>query len=449
MSKPRSDAQSSLSGAAVQRQGRQKQALGAGYLLVAAGGLTFLFKTESLPPLSQLLWFVALAGLVDWRSVEISPKLRASSTVMVILAAGVAFRDYGSGLAMALVAAGGAVGPVDIRERRVFFPAVNLGQLIVSAVAGGVTLHWLFDAMAESGGLSAVAVAAGLAGVVQATVNFAQVSIIRRLVIGTGEQRPWSGMNQVLAAYALLSAVGGLFGATYTLVGSEVTPFIVIMVLMAHFAATSYAAEREARESTMRGFIKALEARDLYAKGHTERVAHFATLIAEELGLRAARIERLRWAALLSDVSSLAVPRDLLEHQDHLTAEEQLQIDTYTGTVDDMLARVAFLESAMEIVRRRDFSRIPEVVDHDATDAHVLGVAKRFDQLTFAGRHEARTQQQAFAALRDDRDRRFLPHVVEALERSVENSGMTYGAIELSNPVTLDDLAKRRIYERR
>ncbi|MDH3499375.1 MAG: hypothetical protein OEM97_04580 [Acidimicrobiia bacterium] len=436
-------------GVRVRRRINQWVLLGAGYLTVGIAGLSFLFISQDLPPLIPILSFVALGGFVEWRSVEVSPKLRASSTVMVIVAAGVAFQSYGSGLAMALVAITGAIGPVDLRERRIFFPATNIGQLVVSAIAGGAILDAIMRDVVETMGLLGIALAAGAAGLFQALVNFTQVAIIVRLLRVAHEASLLSGVGRVLPAYSLLSLVGGLLGATYVLVGPEVMPFIVIMVLMGHFAATSYAGVRESRESTMKGFIKALEARDLYARGHTERVSNFSRMIGEELGFSDERIERLRWAALLSDVSSLAVPRDLLDHQDHLTEEEQLQIAAYTQTVDEMLTKVEFLRPAMQIAKQRSFARPPVDGGEPGLDAHILGVAKRFDQLTAGGpRTAARSQEQSFDLLRFGREQRFRRDVVDALGRAIARTGMRYGAVELTTRLTRDDIAKRRMYER-
>ncbi len=425
--------------------------LGAGYAALAVGWIVYQLLSSSVQVGWTFALFLVVYVLIEWRTAELDDRLYGSGAVMLLLAVGVAFGESSPITPMVITAAAGFLTRSDVTQRRVFQPAVNAGQLAVSATAAGVTLHVIFDGgVSPTHGPVALAVGAATAGIVYSFFNFAQVALIVQIVYGRESVPPWSHLGRILPAYAVLSAVGGLLGATYVIVGPEVTPYIVVMVLMAHFAATSYAGVRESRNSTMRGFIKALEARDLFTRGHNERTASFARMICEELGLSHERAERIRWAVLLSDVSSLAVPRDLVEHQDHLTPEEEAQLTTYTDAVDDMLSQVEFLRPAMEIVRRRDFSRPPRITDELSLDAHILGVAKRFDHLTTGGsRAEAMRQHEAFDELRMSRKRRYAWEVVDALERAIEKAGMTYGKIDLANKLTAEDIAKQRMYERR
>ena len=105
----------------------------------------------------------------------------------------------------------------------------------------------------------------------------------------------------------LSNLLGGLLGAAYLLIGPATIPLIGIVFFTGYMAFESYARLREAQESTIRGFIKALEAKDLYTRGHTERVARFAEMIGKQMGYDGTQLERLRWAALIHDVGKLAV----------------------------------------------------------------------------------------------------------------------------------------------
>ena len=246
-----------------------------------------------------------------------------------------------------------------------------------------------------------------------------------------------------------MSTVGGLLGATYLFVGIESLPFIGAMILMSNWAAVSYGGLMEARASTIRGFSKALEARDIFSRGHAERTMDFAEMIAREFGSSDEHIERLRLAALLSDVSSLAVPRDLIDHEDDLTNEEERQIAEYMFTVDEMLGQVDFLRPAVDIARQRLLARLSPFPPGRAPDAHVLAVAKRFDQLTTGtARVQAVTQDAAIAAMRGDRRRSLDPDVIDALESAIARKGLRYGRVILEHVPTAEEIAMKRMYER-
>ena len=113
-------------------------------------------------------------------------------------------------------------------------------------------------------------------------------------------------------------------------------PLTFVVFFVGHMTFSSYSLLREAQESTLRGFIKALEAKDLYTRGHTERVAYFSELIGKELGFSGTQLERLRWAALIHDVGKLAVPRELIRKRARLTDEEYEHMQEHVHLVEDL-----------------------------------------------------------------------------------------------------------------
>ena len=91
-----------------------------------------------------MLWaaFAIPFVYLEWRAVEVNDQLMVSSTIMVALTGGTVFALEGSSaaLGMATIAALGPLVPRDFRERRWFQPAVNFGQLVISATAAGFIL---------------------------------------------------------------------------------------------------------------------------------------------------------------------------------------------------------------------------------------------------------------------------------------------------------------------
>src|SRR5690606_25837762 len=103
---------------------------------------------------------------------------------------------------------------------------------------------------------------------------------------------------------------------------APVAALLLVVYLIAHFSLSSYSQLRQAHQAALRGFVKALEARDLYTRGHTERVAYFSQLIGEELRFTGTQLERLRWACLIHDLGKLAIPGELIAKRGRLTPEE-------------------------------------------------------------------------------------------------------------------------------
>ncbi|HEX7100464.1 MAG TPA: HD domain-containing phosphohydrolase [Acidimicrobiia bacterium] len=387
-------------------------------------------------PPGWTLWFVfavAFAAL-EWNAVEVNDRLFQSSGSMVAITAGTVFAlssDSSAVYAMALMAVLGPLVPADIKHRRWFQPVANLGQLILAAVAAGLVLDSTLGDITriDSSVLLRVAMAGAAASVVHSVINFALVSVAVRSVYGNRNLLPWSGIHMLVSSQVVMGVVGGLLGAAFRVVDkTAVIVLILVVYLVAHLSLASYSQLREAHQAALRGFVKALEARDLYTRGHTERVAYFAQLIGEELRFTGTQLERLRWACLIHDLGKLAIPGELLS-KPQLTPEEFEEMRQAAGKVQSILAEVDFLRPMVSIsgVHYIDLDRFDP--SNWSLEASIVATADAFDALTSTRRYRmAMSQQEAFEELRSDTSGRFYPDVVDALERALERTGEVYGA---------------------
>jgi putative nucleotidyltransferase with HDIG domain len=85
---------------------------------------------------------------------------------------------------------------------------------------------------------------------------------------------------------------------------------------------TEHAKTKEAYFQTIGSLVKALEAKDTYTEGHSERVSRYALLIAGKLNWPEEEMELLRKAALLHDLGKIGMPDSILHKQGRLTEEE-------------------------------------------------------------------------------------------------------------------------------
>jgi hypothetical protein len=436
----------------VTSQRRKRLIIGVAYLLAGFAALGLAAWGGIAPDWTWWVLFTLAFAALDWQAVEVNDRLFASSGVMPLFTAGVVFAlQSGSAvLGMALMAVAGPFVPRDFRERRVFQPVANFGQMVLSATAAGLALDVLLAGTSEftirrTGNLFLVAVAGATAALVYTVVNLVLVRIAVRTVYGSRNLQPWSGMATILISQLAMGLLGGLLGGVLLATGSGAVPLILFVYVTGHLVTMSYARLREAHESTLRGFVKSLEARDLYTRGHTERVAEFCRLIGEELGFTGTQLERMRWAALIHDVGKLAVPGEIMRKQGQLNDEEYRELRRSTHLVDDLLSEVDFLRPMVEVASGCH----PRLTDEDfgqaghrhlaepSLEQRVLAVADAFDAMTSNRAHRmAGSQDLALSTLREDPHPLFDPDVLAALERGLARHGRWYGPSELARGVT-------------
>jgi putative nucleotidyltransferase with HDIG domain len=195
-------------------------------------------------------------------------------------------------------------------------------------------------------------------------------------------------------------------------------------------------AEDEA-EATYLGAVRALaaalDARDPYTAGHSERVSSLAVAIGEEMKLDAESKETLRLGALLHDIGKIGVPDEILRKSAPLTAAEFETIKTHPTAGARILRSIPFLAPHIPIVElhheRPDGLGYPYGLRGDEIPlaARIVHVADAFDAMTSARAYRSgRLPVEAIAELRrcvgTDFDGPSVDALVGALPRLVAQS---------------------------
>ncbi len=187
-----------------------------------------------------------------------------------------------------------------------------------------------------------------------------------------------------------------------------------------------YGDEQRAHARTLRALAAAVETKDLYTRGHSERVALLCELMAGSLALSYQETEALRFTGMLHDIGKLAIPTRVLRRAEGLSDADLATIATHPARGVEMVRDIEFLRGSIEAIRhhheRMDGRGYPSRLRGEDIPlfARVVAVADAFDSLTTSRSHrDANTAEEAMAELHRRAGAQFDPSIVAALERSL------------------------------
>jgi response regulator RpfG family c-di-GMP phosphodiesterase len=172
--------------------------------------------------------------------------------------------------------------------------------------------------------------------------------------------------------------------------------------------------------------INAMEAKDVYLRGHSQRVAELAGQLAEELGLDETTCEDLRVAGRLHDVGKIGIREAILNKPDRLTFEEFEHVKRHVQIGLDILAPLFHIKKPLQYVghhhERWDGAGYPQGLAGESIPigARILCAADTFDALTSKRAYrEPMEPLMALQHLRVDSGKQFDPSVYDALVKVI------------------------------
>jgi hypothetical protein len=139
---------------------------------------------------------------------------------------------------------------------------------------------------------------------------------------------------------------------------------------------------------TVKSLVGAIEEKDPYTSGHSERVHLVSLLIGKELGLGSHELETLRWASILHDVGKIGMPEGILLKPGRLTEEEFRVIREHPDRGYRLLRPIRQLSEAAACIRAHheqvDGSGYPQGLRGEKIPllSRIIAVADTFDALT-------------------------------------------------------------------
>jgi len=184
---------------------------------------------------------------------------------------------------------------------------------------------------------------------------------------------------------------------------------------------------------TVAALAAAVDAKDGYTSGHSERVMRNAVHLARALSLPQKEVNMIRYSALLHDVGKIGLPTHILSTKARLTEEEFNLVKQHPVIGYEIVKPISFLRPALDGI----------LYHHERWDGHGYPEALEGEDIPFMGR--LLTLSDSWDAMAHDRFYRRARSIDEIGEELLDSSGTQFDpnlvptAVEVLSVATLND----------
>ena len=180
-------------------------------------------------------------------------------------------------------------------------------------------------------------------------------------------------------------------------------------------------------KDTVRAFAAAIDCKDKYTQGHSERVGKYSEIIAREMGWGDEEVEAIAIGGYLHDVGKLVVDRDIINAPYRIDAKQSSELNRHPAAGYEILRPIQHPFADIPLMARYHHERpdgrgYPDgLTDEEIpAGAKIVSLADSFDAMTTDRPYRRRrTFDEVVADFRRNAGKQFSPHVVAALCRAL------------------------------
>lgn len=394
------------------------------WAITASAIALFIYLIPSLPSFSNIWWavifFLTISTFAEFIPVDL-PIIGGGISIgfpidfVLILV-------YGPTLAMLITALGALIGETIERKRSWYKVVFNASQYALSAGIAGI-IYRQAGGVVGAQNIFRFILPAAICALTYCIVNTSLFVIVVSFAQNVRIKTIWrTGIKEVVLSYLAEAPLGFLMAIIYVQVGISGILLFFLPLLLARRSFELYSKMRKMYLETIRALAAAIDAKDPYTKGHSERVAQMAVALARELDLPEREVDDLEYAALLHDIGKISIDESILGKDDGLTDEEFEEIKTHTAVGAKIIKPVEFLKKTYKAIyhhhERFNGNGYPNGIKGEDIPlfARIIAVADAYDAMGSDRPYRKKlSKDKIMKELKDQTGKQFDPKIVKAL----------------------------------
>lgn len=253
--------------------------------------------------------------------------------------------------------------------------------------------------------------------------NVVEIFLLLSLPIFLNTRYFWTVSLGLIFKYVL---IGIILNSSYVVVASilivilSIMSFYLLVRFQGYVKAISTAYDNQLK-GIVKGVIATLELKDPYTRGHSERVASYASMLVQEIGILSKEDQKsFYYACLLHDIGKVHIPDTILMKPGKLTKEEYEIIKSHPVVGAEAVKDVEGISDSICVIRshheRWDGKGYPDQLLGEEIPllARLTAIADAFDAMTSSRSYrEALPVEEAYQRIIDGQGSQFDPTLVE------------------------------------
>ena len=393
-----------------------------GTITVSAIAL-FIYLVPSLLSLSNiwlvLIFFLAISVFAEFIPVDLP---MAGSITIGFPIDFVIILVYGPALAMLITAISAIISEVLEKKTSWYKVIFNASQYALSVGVAGLTYQFVGGVVGFQNFFK-FALPAALCALSYCVVNSILVAMVISLSQETKLTTVWRvNIKEMIPSYLAEAPMGFIMAIVYVEVGIIGILLFFLPLLLARRSFELYTKMRKVYLDTIRALAAAIDAKDPYTKGHSERVADISVALAQELNLSGRDIESIEYTALLHDIGKIGIADNILGKNSSLTNKEFDKIKEHTVMGAKIIEPVDFLKNSYKAIyhhhEKYNGKGYPDGIKSENIPvlARIIAVADAYDAMGSDRPYRKKlNKDKILKELKDQSGKQFDPEVVKAL----------------------------------